>query len=256
MQPLEVFLDEGALDGDARFPAVCAVVVQDSGGVSEQIENLIHELYLQPDFQLEPRAAHLELTGFHHVDDNYLAKSRFKALLPRLDFEWMCSSNLDIADGDPYDLLPAQFEWILRRVLQRYRNRSVHFVFEQNQRLQAQYESILHSATTITGRSISDVSHSIGTKADRVLSVADYCIALSAQAIKAWKDVCCDITSLNRRRAYRDFALIEPLCSALFASNIPKILSNRSIRLADHSYFDVTGMHSGSCSLSSSGCIR
>lgn len=256
MQPLEVFLDEGALDGDARFPAVCAVVVKDSRVISEQIENLIHDLYLQPDFQLEPGAARLESTGFHHVDDNYLAKSRFKALLPRLDFEWMCSSNLDIADGDPYDFLPAQFEWILRRVFQRYRNRRVHFVFEQNQRLQAQYGSILHNAATVTDTPISDISHAIGTKADRVLSVADYCIALSAQAIRVWKEACCATASLNRRREYRDFALIEPSCSALFASSVPKILSNRPTRLADHGYYDVTGMHSESCSLSGSGGMR
>ena len=244
------------MDGDARFPAVCAVVVKDSRVISEQIENLIHDLYLQPDFQLEPGAARLESTGFHHVDDNYLAKSRFKALLPRLDFEWMCSSNLDIADGDPYDFLPAQFEWILRRVFQRYRNRRVHFVFEQNQRLQAQYGSILHNAATVTDTPISDISHAIGTKADRVLSVADYCIALSAQAIRVWKEACCATASLNRRREYRDFALIEPSCSALFASSVPKILSNRPTRLADHGYYDVTGMHSESCSLSGSGGMR
>jgi hypothetical protein len=87
MQPLEVFLDEGALDGDARFPSASAVIVRDAAAVSEQIEDLIHELTLQPDFQLEPKAERLERIGFHHVDDNFLAKSRFKALLPRLDFE-------------------------------------------------------------------------------------------------------------------------------------------------------------------------
>jgi hypothetical protein len=54
VQPLEVFLDEGALDGGARFPSASAVIVRDAAAVSEQIEELIHELTLQPDFQLEP----------------------------------------------------------------------------------------------------------------------------------------------------------------------------------------------------------
>jgi len=247
VQPLEVYLDEGALDGDARFPSACAVLVKDSLAVSEQIENLIHELTLQPDFRLEPKAARLELVGFHHVEDNVLAKSRFKALLPRLDFEFLCSSNLLVEDEDPYEGLPTQFEWIISRVLQRFRDRNVSFIFEQNQRLQAQYASIVNSAAMITHTPLTSVSYSIGTKSDRVLSVADYCIALSAQSIRVWRDVCCDLKRLNGRYEYRDFAVIEPLCSALFASNFRRILSSRSTRLADHSYFDVAGIHSESC---------
>jgi hypothetical protein len=249
VQPLEVFLDEGALDGDARFPSASAVIVGDAPAISEQIEDLIHELTLQPDFQLEPKAAHLERVGFHHVDDNVLAKSRFKALLPRLDFEWLCSSNLFVGDGDPYDTLPDQFEWVVRRVLQKYRGRNVNLIFEQNHRMQMQYKDIVESAAKSTRTPLVLISHSIGTKADRVLSVADYCIAISAQAIKAWMDLCCDTHRLHKKFEYRDFAAIEPMCSSLFASNFRKSVSSRSARLADHTYFEVTGVHAASCAL-------
>lgn len=249
MQPLEVFLDEGALDGDARFPSASAVIVRDAAAVSEQIEDLIHELTLQPDFQLEPNAARLERIGFHHVDDNFLAKSRFKALLPRLDFEWLCSSNLLVGTDDPYDTLPAQFEWVVSRTLQKYRGRKLSFVFEQNQRLQMQYPRIVESAAEATRTPLALVSLSIGTKTDRVLSVADYCISVSAQAIKVWMDLCCEIHRLHKKFEYRDFASIEPLCSSLFASNFRKSVSSRATRLADHTYFEVTGVHAASCAL-------
>lgn len=247
MQPLEVFLDEGALNGDARFPSASAVIVRDAAAVSEQIEDLIHELNLQPDFQLEPNAARLERIGFHHVDDNFLAKSRFKALLPRLDFEWLCSSNLLVGDDDPYKTLPAQFEWVVTRTLQKYRGREVNFVFEQNQRLQARYPLIVRSAAEAARTSLALVSHSIGTKADRVLSIADYCIAISTQAIKVWAELCCDIHRLPKKFEYRDFATIEPSCSSLYASNFRKSVSSRAVRLADHTYFEVTGIHAPTC---------
>lgn len=249
MQPLEVYLDEGALDGDARFPSAGAVIVRDAAAVSEKIEDLIHELTLQPDFQLEPNAARLEHIGFHHVDDNFLAKSRFKALLPRLDFEWMCSSNLLVGDDDPYDFLPAQFTWVVSRVLQKYRGREVKLVFEQNQRLQAQYPLIVESAAKVARTPLALVSHSIGTKTDRVLSVADYCIAIATQAIRVWTDTCCDIHRLPKKFEYRDFVTIEPACSSLFASNFQKSISNRATRLADHSYFEVAGVHAPSCAM-------
>jgi hypothetical protein len=249
MRPIEVFLDEGALDGDARFPSASAVIVRDVAAVSEQIEDLIHELTLQPDFQLEPNAARLEHIGFHHVDDNVLARSRFKALLPRLDFEWLCSANLHVGNDDPYDTLPAQFEWVVSRTLQKYRGREVSFVFEQNQRLQTHYSRIVESAAKSTGTPLVLVSHSIGTKTDRILSVADYCISVSAQAIKAWMELCCEIHRLHKKYEYRDFAVIEPLCSSLFASDFRKSVSSRSTRLADHTYFEVTGVHAVSCAL-------
>ena len=223
--------------------------MRDAAAVSEQIEDLIHELALQPNFQLEPNAARLESIGFHHVEDNFLAKSRFKALLPRLDFEWLCCSNLLVGDDDPYDLLPAQFIWVVSRALQKYRGREVKFIFEQNQRLQTQYSVIIESAAKATHTPLALVSHSIGTKADRVLSVADYCIAIATQALKVWMDTCCDIRRLPRKFEYRDFVTIEPSCSSLFASNFRKSVSSRAARLADHTYLDVAGVHASTCPL-------
>ncbi|MGP0223313.1 hypothetical protein [Paenarthrobacter sp. NCHU4564] len=247
MQPLDIFLDEGALDGDARFPSAGAVVVGNANAISEQIEELILELSLQPDFRLEPKAGQLESVGFHHVDDNLLAKSRFKTLLPRMDFEWLSSANLHVGDADPYDLLPSQFEWVVGRILQKYRGRPVHLTFEQNQRLQTQFSGIVEAAAAATGRTLDSVSISIGTKNDRVLSIADYCIAISTQAIKVWMDSCCDSDRLGKSFKYRDFAAIEPLCSTLFAFDLRKSVSSRAARLSDHTYFEVTGVHATSC---------
>jgi hypothetical protein len=247
VQPLTVFLDEGALDGDARLPSACAVIVGDVASATEQIENLIHELTLQPAFRLEPGAARFGEVGFHHVEDNFLAKERFKGLLPRMDFEWWCSANLDTQADDPYANLPDQFRWVTGRILQKYRGRRVHFVFEQNDRLRTHFPSIVESAVTTAGISADLVTFSIGTKLDRVLSVADYCIALASQATKVWMETCCDTHTLHRKHPYRSFAEIEPLCSTLFAANFRKSISNRATRLADHSFFEVAGFHSASC---------
>lgn len=247
MKPLTVFLDEGALDGDARFPSACAVIVGDVVAATERIENLIQELTLQPAFQLEPGAARFEEVGFHHVEDNVLAKERFKGLLPRLDFEWWCSANLDIQDDDPYTMLADQFRWITGRILKKYAGRNVHFVFEQNERLRTHFPSIVASAVTAAKCSADLVTYSIGTKLHRPLSVADYCIALSSQAIKVWIETCCDIDSLPRKHQYRSFTEIEPLCSTLFAANLQKSISNRATRLAEHSFFQVAGVHSTAC---------
>lgn len=252
MKPLEVFLDEGALDGDARFPSAGAVILGDATDVSEQIEELMLELSLQPDFQLEPGARKLENVGFHHVEDNVLAKSRFKTLLPRLDFEWLSSANLHVGDEDPYASLRNQFEWVVRRILQKYRGRIVHFTFEQNQRLQKQIADIVEAAAAATGTAADSLSTSIGTKNDRVLAVADYCIAISTQAIKVWMEQCCDNRRLGKDYRYRDFAAVEPLCSTLFAADLRKSVSNRATRMIDHTYFDVSGLHSAACTKAAS----
>ncbi|MEE2569732.1 hypothetical protein V1638_10040 [Pseudarthrobacter sp. J64] len=252
MKPLEVFLDEGALDGDARFPSAGAVIVGDAADASEQIEELMLELSLQPDFRLEPKADKLERVGFHHVEDNVLAKSRFKSLLPRLDFDWLSSANLHVGDEDPYDLLPVQFEWVVRRTLQKYRGRNLHFIFEQNQRMQAQFAGIVEAAAAATGTTSDSLSTSIGTKNDRALAIADYCIAISTQAIKVWMEQCCDNLRLGKDYRYRDFAAIEPSCSTLFAADLRRSVSNRAARMIDHTYFDVSGLHSASCTKAAS----
>lgn len=250
-ESVRVFLDEGALDGEARFPSACAVVVADLEHLNFQIENLIHEISLQPDFQLESAAANFEEIGFHHVDDNLLARERFKGLLPKLDFEWWCSVNLDTGLADPYDTLPAQFVWLVSRILQKYRGSSVHFVFEQNHRLRNQFRVIIDSSVTLT-RTVPDlVTFSIGSKSDRALSIADYCIAVASQAIRVWAEACCESQTLARKYQYRSFASIEPLCSTLFAANLRKSISNRATRLADRTFFEVAQFHWPSCHRSS-----
>ncbi|UVJ39696.1 hypothetical protein [Arthrobacter sp. CJ23] len=247
MEPMMIFLDEGALDGEARFPSACAVVVGDVAVMTKQIEDLIHELMLQPDFQLERGAADFEKVGFHHVEDNVMAMTRFEGLLPRMDFEWWCSADLDASVEDPYLALPDQFRWISRTILQKYRGRRVHFVFEQNDRLRSHFSSIVESAVAYAEQPSDLVTFAVGTKADRVLSVADYCIALASQAIRVWIDACCDTRALPGKYQYRSFAAIEPLCSTLFAANFGKSLSSRAVRLADHSFFDISGSHSRTC---------
>lgn len=249
MKPIAVFLDEGALDGEARFPSACAVVVGDAPILTEQIDDLIHELTLLPDFQLERGAALLEVNGFHHFDDNFLAAERFRTLLPQMDFEWWCSSNLS-AGLDPYTTLPDQFRWIVTKILQKYRGRSVNFVFEQNERLNRGVPELVDSAIEAAGASSGVVTYSIGTKSDKLLSIADYCIAYAKQAIKAWMEACCDNSQLGDNYKYRNFALIEPLCSTLFAFDLKKALSQRSMRLLDHTFRDLSGQHHHSCSQS------
>lgn len=246
MQQLEVYLDEGALDGEARLPSACAVIVGDAPKVTEQIENLIHELTLQPAFRLEPGAARFEEVGFHHVEDNVYAKERFKSLLPKLDFEWWCSSNLAAGD-DPYEILTDQFCWIVTGILQKYPGRKVKFIFEQNERLKKHYPEIIQSAVNAAGASSDLVTFFIGSKLDRILSVADYCIAMASGVTKVWMELCCNPDSLNKKYQYRNFAAIEPLCSIFFAANLQKSISNRATRLSDHSFFELAGVHSPSC---------
>lgn len=247
MDPVKVFLDEGALDGTARFPSACAVVVKDDLAVAQQIEELIHELSLRPDFQLERGASLLEKTGFHHVEDNVLAAESFRKLMPSIDFDWWCSSNLE-PGKDPYDQLPDQFSWLVTGIMQKYKARDVVFVFEQNQRLNTLFAKIVEDGARKAKVSPKLASFRVGTKADKVLSVADYCMAYASQAIRFWINDCCDTEKFRSRFQYRDFALLETSCSTLFAYNYNKAISNRSIRMLDHSFPSVSGFHQPSCS--------
>lgn len=244
---MKVFLDEGALDGTARFPSACAVVVKNDLIVAQQIEELIHELSLRPDFQLERGASLLEEFGFHHVEDNVFAAESFRQLIPEIDFEWWCSSNLEPAQ-DPYDQLPSQFSWLVTGIMQKYKNRKIEFVFEQNSRLNNIFSEIVADGVLKANGLPQLASFRIGTKSDRVLSIADYCIAYASQAIRFWIGDCCDNEKLRRRFQYRDFALLETSCSTLFAANYNKAISNRSTRILDHSFSSVSGFHQPSCS--------
>lgn len=246
-RPITVFLDEGALDGDYRFPSACAVLVGDVDLIDQKIESTIHRLLLRPDFSLEPAAKKFRSTGFHHVEDNVLAQNTFLNLLPRLDFHWWCSSDLQ-PPADPYVALPNQFEWIVHKILQKLKDKRVHFVFEQNERLNRQFSSIVESAVKKAKYDPQLVTFSIGTKKNRALAIADYCIAIATQAISVWMDACCDVSKLHRKYQYRTFASIEPLCSVLFSSNLNRSISSRSsTRLGDKSYFQLAGRHNTTC---------
>lgn len=245
---MNIYMDEGALDGDARLPSACAVVVGDVGSTSQKIENLIRGLSLQPSFRLERGYKRFQEVGFHYVEDNILAKERFKSILPRLDFEWWCSANLNLQVDDPYETLSEQFTWVATRILQKYRGKEVHFVFEQNERLRSQFPIIVQEAVGASRiSSPGNVSFSVGTKLDRILSVADYCIALASQAVRMWMELCCNTSALKDRYQYRSYAEIEPLCSTLFAANYRRSISSRAMRLADHSFYEVAGVHAASC---------
>ncbi|MFJ5698729.1 hypothetical protein [Arthrobacter sp. NPDC093139] len=246
MDLVKVFLDEGALDGTARFPSACAVVVKNDLIVAQQIEELIHELSLQPDFQLERGASLLEESGFHHVDDNFLAAESFRKLLPKIDFEWWCSSNLE-PGKDPYDQLPDQFSWLVTGIMQKYKHRKLEFVFEQNSRLNPIFAKIVENGARNAKASPELASFRIGTKADKVLSIADYCMAYASQAIMFWVSDCCDTAKFRSRFQYRNFALLETACSTLFAANYNKAISNRSTRMLDHAFPSVSGVHQPSC---------
>lgn len=247
MDSVKVFLDEGALDGTARFPSACAVVVKNDLIVAQQIEELIHELSLRPDFQLERGASLLEEFGSHHVEDNVFAAESFRQLIPEIDFEWWCSSNLEPGQ-DPYDQLPSQFSWLVTGIMQKYKNRKIEFVFEQNSRLNNIFSTIVADGVLKANGLPQLASFRIGAKSDRVLSIADYCIAYASQAIRFWIGDCCDREKFRSRFQYRDFALLETSCSTLFAANYNKAISNRSTRILDHSFSSVSGFHQPSCS--------
>lgn len=245
-----VFLDEGALNGDARFPSACAVVVDDVDAVRSQIDSSIHKLTLRPEFRLEATPKNLRDVGFHHADDNHLAKRTFIDLLPRLDFEWWCSSNLH-APTDPYTTLSNQFEWLVERILQKNKKTltPVNFIFEQNPRLNSEFSRVLDRALTSSKYPASMASLAISGKQEHLLAIADYCIAISSQAIKVWRKACCDISGLHKNYQYRDFAAIELKCSVLDAWEMPRSLSTRPSRLLQgRTYFQLSGVHHPSCS--------
>lgn len=244
---ITVFLDEGALDGDARFPSVCAVIVGKVESVEAAIEETIHKLLLRPNFRLEPSAQKFQKNGFHHVDDNLLAKHTFIDLLPRLDFDWWCSSNLE-PPLDSYETLSDQFEWLLERILQKLKDKEVLFVFEQNDRLNNKFAVIVKTAVEKTNYNPELVNHVVGTKKNRSLAIADYCIAIATQAIAAWMRACCDVAKAHKQHHYRTFASIEPSCSVLYSWDMKRSISGRSKRLTDRSYFEVSGRHHSTCS--------
>lgn len=245
---ITVLLDEGALDGDARFPSACAVIVGNFESVEEEIAKSMKNLLLRPDFRLEPGAEQFERTGFHHVEDNLIARQAFLNLLPRLDFDWWCSSNLE-PTIDPYATLPHQFQWLIERILQKLKDENVHFIFEQNDRLKGLFSQIIDLAVEKTNYNSELVSHSIGSKQDRSLAIADYCIAIATQAIAVWMKACCEVTQARMQHPYRTFRRIEPSCSVLYSWDMKESISSRSSgRLGDRSYFQLAGRHHPDCS--------
>ena len=247
MELISVYLDEGALDGPARAPSACAVVVGDHEHIARQIDTLIRELVLDPAFEHEPNYENFAKNGFHHCDDNTLAVTRFIELLPDLDFEWWCAVDLSQQITDPYEQLPAQFQWLATNILKKYRNFQVEFIFEQNERLNRLYPEIIRRATVDSGRPTGSETVRIASKQNRILSIADYCIAISSQALTAWRTACCNAKELTKRHQYRTFLGIEPLCSTLYSFDLKIGLSNRSSRLASRSYFQRMGTHHSSC---------
>lgn len=247
MESIKVYLDEGALDGPARTPSACAVVVGDHQHIARQIDTLIRELVLDPAFEHESNYENFAANGFHHCDDNTLAVTRFIKLLPNLDFEWWCVADLSLTTTDPYEQLPAQFQWLATNILKKYRNLHVEFIFEQNERLNHLYPEIVRRATKDSGGSTARATCLIAGKENRILSIADYCIAISSQALTAWQTACCSMEELTKRHQYRTFLGIEPLCSTLYAFDFNRSLSNRSSRLGSQSYFQRMGVHHPSC---------
>lgn len=245
-----VFFDEGALDGKARIPSACAVIVDDVDAIHKAIESTIHRLALRRDFRLESASGDFRTRGFHHAEDPPIARHEFLRLIPTLDLEWWCSSNLQ-PSSDPYDTLANQFQWLAERILRKLRNKNVTFVFEQNSRLNGTFRKIVDISVLRSGYDPLLVSHRIGDKQDRALSIADYCISVSSKAIVVWMDSCCDTSKLPARFQYRNFALIEKACSVLHPWGMNRSLSSRtSGRLLDRSYFQLTGHHRDSCSRS------
>ncbi|MVT25728.1 hypothetical protein [Nesterenkonia alkaliphila] len=246
--PVTIFLDEGALDGEFRFPSACAVVVEDVETVQTTIEKTIHELALSQDFRMESTAAEFASRGFHHSQDPLIAKREFIKIIPKLNLDWWCSSHLNPSD-DPYSTLDKQFQWVMDRILLKLKSRPVEFVFEQNSKLNRSFRGWVDNSTLRSGYDSSLVSYRIGTKADRVLSVADYCISVSSQAISKWMALCCETSKLPNYFCYRNFALLERSCSVLHPWGMKRSLSSRtSGRLKDRSYFQLTGEHRPTCS--------
>lgn len=245
--PRTIFLDEGALDGKARFPSACAVVVEDEKAVETAINVAMGRLLVRPDFSLEPRYNSFRNTGFHYVEDNFLARQTFISLIATLDVEWWCVSNLHPFE-DPYETLPQQFEWIIEGIFKRFKTSRLHFVFENNSRLDSAMAEIVESTARSARGSPEHVTFSVGTKSTRALALADYCLGVSSHALLAWIKACCATEDLNDAYEYRQFTTIEPSCSVLYSWDALKVLSSRPSRLADKTYFDVTGSHSPSCS--------
>ena len=242
-----VFLDEGALDGRHRYPSVCAVVVDDVAAVNSAIEDAIHKLALKPDFRLEKSFDGFRKRGFHHVDDPVVAQQSFLQLLPSFDIEWWCASNLN-PDSDPYDTLPDQFEWLLEGILRKSKDKNIRFVFEQNSRLNGLYPMIVEKSTARAKYDPKLVSFGIGTKSDRALSIADYCISIGTSALTAWMEFCCDTYKLTEKHEYRSYVVMEPSCSVFFAWDFQRSLSSRSSgRLHERTYFDFAGVHHETC---------
>lgn len=250
MEEISVYLDEGSLDGSERLPSACAIVVGNSDDISQRIDDLIHELMLNVAFQHEANYSVFEKNGFHYVEDNFLAQQKFIDIIPELDFEWWCSSDISNHRGDPYSLLPSQFQWLIANILRKYHSRNIKLVFEQNDRLKHLIPKIVQAAVDQAQLPRDQVRFYVDSKQNRILSVADYCIAIAARAMRIWMKACCDTSGLAAAHEYRTFLSIEPHCSTLFAADLQKGLSNRASRLSDRSFYEVSGAHHAMCARS------
>lgn len=251
-----VYLDEGALDRSKdeatgkekpAVPSVAAVVLDNPDQIRDSIKTLERRLLLDPSFRSEGNASRFETDGFHHTYDPIMARLRFVEAISKMTFSWYSSALIDVRPKRLYRSIEKQYVQIIRTIAQKFRDNHISFVFEQNTALNNKYASLVEEAISSVSGIAPTYEVSIAGKEERLLALPDYCIAIAADAIRGWKDACCDLTTLSRDHTHRTFTGIESKCSLLFAFDFSRPISNRESRLQERTYESLTGHHSDRC---------
>ncbi|HKU01542.1 MAG TPA: hypothetical protein VJQ80_01910, partial [Arthrobacter sp.] len=186
-----VYLDEGALDAhkdkatkevNAAVPSVAAVVLHNPDSVREEILTLERKLLLDPSFRLEGNASRFKSNGFHHTHDPTVARVRFTEAMSNFSFSWYSSSLIDSRPKPLHRSIEAQYVHLISAIAQKFHDKNISFVFEQNTSLNKKYKQIVEQSLLSISSTLPSYKVSIAGKEERLLALPDYCIAISADA--------------------------------------------------------------------------
>lgn len=251
-----VYMDEGALDGNFKHPSACGVILSEPEPARDKVREAYERLSVSSGVIQLPSFDKFLLQGFHYANDSVDARVEMSNLMPRLGIEWMTSIIINPDHTDPYTLLDQQFEWVLKRISQKYSQNAIEVHFEQNSRLNRSHKELVDRLNE-TRPSVAKLHCLIEGKTTELLAVADYAISISAMATRRWRDVCCNIKSLSECHEYRTFLGIEGSCSVLHGFDLGRAISSRDDRLGSKSYFQRFATHAAGCKNadSSSGVV-
>jgi len=178
-----VYLDESGTHAGAMTLLVGAIATANRGGLEQQVIEAYEEVLANPShWSDEAKRTRFAAQGFHHAEDNESVRAYFADRMQSMNFRAHIAYWRGVPAKDSLDGLIAMYSSMLKGVVGRYATSPLNFVFEQEERLNGLFASLVEDASSGSQRDPlagAPVAY-VGTKQDPALSVVDYILALAA----------------------------------------------------------------------------